>query len=272
MEKTKYLALIKFWFPVLILILLLIVAVFGEEQFPTWVVNISEIFSVLTALFLYLIGNSIKTFVYWNKFKGFFKRDTVSWEGTYKFSFIYKDYNFEKEVYKFVDRIKLNFKDVNIKRIKINETSATFIMSRLGYSQEIELFYNQSSTENEKFGLTFHYTTSISYSDSKKEIERYEEVLDLVNKGYSVLGDESIIQNSEKELHAVSLSFSKYNPFYGLAVKNIHQSVENISFNLRFTVDNTNIEINKNTLKAVSQNKKQLINVLENYIPLSTIG
>jgi len=262
-----------FILPTIILFTVIITSTLGEEVVPTWLQNISAIISAIIAYFLFLKDHSIKVFLGWNRFKGIFKKDTVAWKGTYKFSFYEEDYNFIEDVKSLIQRLNLTFnEEINIRDINNNnENYATFTIMLKGYNRMIRVSHGQSDDEN-IHKLTINYEVSISYSDSRTEIQRYNKFLELLNKGHKIIGKELITDNSEKELYIIHLSFAKYNPFYGLSIKNIDESAKDVEFNLKFKMDNLIITTSKNTLKAVSENKEQLINVLDDYIALSTVG
>ena len=271
MEKIKGISV--FVLPTIILFVALYTGIAGSSSVPDWISNLASILSAITAYFLFLKENSIKVFLYWNKMKGYFKKDTVAWVGTYKFSFYDEEYNFKDDVYFLIERIKITFdENVSVKFIdNDNENYATFTLMLNGYNRIIRVYYNQSLDEN-VHKMTISYEVSISYSDSRTEINRYNTFLDLLNKNHKVIGIEAVTENSEKEIYAVKLSFYKYNPFYGLTIKHIDERAKSVKFNLKFEMENMNITTTKNTLKAVSTNKEQLINVLRDYVAISTIG
>ncbi len=262
-----------FILPTTILLSVVLASILQEDTIPAWFKNISAISSALIAYFLFLKDHSIKVFILWNKLKGLFKRDTIAWKGTYKFSFYEENYNFIKDVDSLIKRIKLTFEDdVEIKHIdNNNENYASFTIMLKGYNRMIRV-YNKPSIDENTYRLSVEYEVSVSYSDSRTEIKRYNEFLNVLSKSHKVIGKESITDNSEKELYAINLSFSKYNPFYGLSIKHIDDKAKSVKFNLKFEVENIKITTTKNTLKAVSENKEQLINVLNDYVALSTIG
>lgn len=269
----KYKGFFVFILPTIVLAVALYTSIAGSEDIPNWLSNLSSILSAVIAYFLFLKDHSIKVFLYWNRIKGYFKKDTVAWIGTYKFSFYDEEYNFREDVYSLIERIKITFDgDVSVKSIdNDNENYATFTMMLNGYNRIIRVHHNQSLDEN-IHKLTISYEVSISYSDSRTEIYRYSTFLDLLNKNHKVIGREAITDNSEKEIYAVNLSFSKNNPFYGLTIKHIDEKAKSVKFNLKFEVENIKITTTKNTLKAVSTNKEQLVNVLKDYVAISTIG
>lgn len=272
LKKTKLILI--FFIPTIVFLTVVVTSILGEDAIPIWLKNISAIFSAFIAYFLFLKDHSIKVFVGWNKLKGIFKKDTVAWTGTYKFSFYEEeDYNFIKNVDSLIKRIKITFKeDVDIKDIdNNNENYATFTIMRKGYERKIRVQHQQKIDEN-IHQLTINYAVSVSYSDSRTEIKNYKEFLDLLNKEHKVIGKEAINDNSEKEQYIINMSFYKYNPFYGLSIKHIDKRAKSVEFSLKFRVDGMQISTTKNTLKAVSENKEQLINVLNDYITLSTIG
>lgn len=270
---SKRRVILVFIIPTVIFLTVLVTSIFGTESVPFWIRNLSTISSALIAYFLFLKDHSTKVYLYWHKFLGIFKRDTVSWSGTYKFSFIEDDYNFQYDVNNLIERVKASFEqDVAISMIdNDNENYATFKISYRGRTRNIKVSHNQKLDEN-IHRLNVNYEVSLSYSDTRTEIDRYRQFLNLLSTNHKDLGKEMIEDNSDRELHAIKMSFTENNPFYGLTVKHIDERAKKVKFLLSFDLNGIKITSTNYTLKAVSEDREQLINVLKEYIALSNIG
>lgn len=266
---TKKIEVFVVSFIFIIAILLLIFSPSIGERFLTF----TTIISTSAAYLSYLNDNSVTFFVVWNKIKSFFKADTVSWNATYKFSFIEENYNFEEDVEAFINRLKQSDSSIKIKNKKVSSTNSYFTIIHQGYEKNIEIFLDKPSMSEDKlYKITFKYIVSISYKDSLKEVERYGLVLKHIKPGHKILAKDTTDNINLLEQYAVKLSFAKFNPFYGLTVKNISTEAKDIEFNLTFNIEDVNIKINKNTLIAISNNQEKVINVLRDYVAMSTIG
>ncbi len=153
--------------------------------------------------------------------------------------------------------------------MRINDQSATFKFNYAGYPRELAVYANFLETDLVKLQLS--YECSLSYKDSKKEINRFSCFLSEVSKGHEIIGTDTAEQNSQLESYSVKISFSKFNPFYRLTVKNV-SDVKDIKFLLSFTEGRTTIKTNRNTLNVSSKDKDELLSVLENYVALASIG
>lgn len=252
-----------------ILIASIIFSLAKPDIAPEWLDAINTIIAAILAYSQFLYSNSKNVFIFVNKILSNLKNDTVVWKGSYKFSLWSDNYFFCEHVKSLKKRIEKKFTKGKIKHLKINKTSATFKFFDKGYSRDISLYVDKIGED--MYQIRFSYECSLSYRDSKQEIERFSELLSEVSKGYSVIGSDEAEDNSQLDLYSVKISFSKFNPFYRLTVKNI-SDVEDINFTLKFIDDETTVEIGNNTLSASAKKKEKLLSVLKNYVALSSIG
>lgn len=247
-----------------------VISFINPEKASYWINVGNTVVAVLIAYFQILYSNSKVVFIWSNKVIAWFKHETVVWIGSYKFSFrVRQDYSFDEDVKGFIRRIGILYPEAKIESLKINSQSATFRFIHAGYPRNISLYLDYHDDEN--YQIRIKYESSLSYCDSKKEIKRFDDFLNEVSKGHEIIGSDTAKDKALLELYSVKISFSKFNPFYRLTVKNISK-VKNISFNLSFKDGGAFIETTKNTLKASSKDKNELLSVLKDYVALSSIG
>ncbi|HFD1744218.1 TPA: hypothetical protein QFP15_000806 [Enterococcus faecium] len=253
-----------------VLVASIIFSICKPDDAPGWIESINTILAAVLAYFQFIYSNSKDVFIFVNRLLARVKQETVVWKASYKFSFkLNSEYSFSEDIRGFIKRINKQFPDGKIERLKINDQSATFKFMYEGYPRELSVYAD--SSESDLVRLTLNYECSLSYKDSKKEIDRFSWFLSEVSKGHEIIGTDTAEHNSQLEIYSVKISFSKFNPFYRLTVKNV-SDVKDIKFCLSFTEGKTTIKTNRNTLKVSSKDKDELLSVLKNYVALASIG
>lgn len=270
MEENKFKSNIPVIIATIILIASVSLTLLKPDKAPNWIEGFNAILVAIIAYSQFIYTHSKEFFILVNKMIAWFKGDTVSWSSSYKFSFHAEDsYRFQEDIEGFRNRLKDSFKDAKLSRVSINENSAYMNMDYLGYTRTLEIHLDLK--EQNISQIKFFYKCSLSYKDSKSEIKRFSEVLDLISKNHKVISSDSANHPSQLELYSIKMSFSRFNPFYKLSVKNI-SNIKDVRFRLTFVEDDTTIKITNNSLSAISKNKNNLFNVLKDYVALSNIG
>ncbi|HDP1318803.1 MULTISPECIES: hypothetical protein [Enterococcus] len=257
-------------FATIFLLVSIVLSIWKPDDAPRWIEAFNTILAAVLAYIQFIYSNSKDFFIFVNKLLAWIKHETVVWTASYKFSFrSNSEYSFGDDVQGFKNRITTKFPEAKVQHLKINDESASFKFNYAGYPREITIHVDHK--EADLFQIRLTYECSLSYKDSKKEIDRFSYFLSEISKNHEVIGTDTAEQKSQLEVYSVKISFTKFNPFYRLTVKNV-SDVKDIKFNLSFTEGESTIKTNKNTLNVSSRDKNELLSVLENYIALASIG
>lgn len=116
--------------------------------------------------------------------------------------------------------------------------------------------------------------TSVSYKDSSKVTQYFFDILSIVDKDTGKIVDAGKLDNvSENKIHyGCTIELSKWNPFYRYQIKHIStEKLPNFS-KLELKDNDTKVIIFKNKMKVNTSNKERLKEIVNEYIPISSIG
>lgn len=224
--------------------------------------NMLTTLTLLSGFFTFLYNYVDYVFLRANKMFMFFNKDTVSWKSSYKF-YLSPDVDFENLNNTFLKKLEPN--GYQISRLTKSPISCSFLITKGGYERFFRINYTKS---DEYAQINLAYSSSTSYKDSKKEIDKFFQILDLYTKNVIEIDVEDPI--ILKPLYSASVSFEKSNPFYKLILRHTNDT-KDVIFNLEFKEDNTTIKVRKNSLHVSSPEKNKIMNILENYLVFSSI-
>ncbi|KRK54242.1 hypothetical protein FD42_GL001151 [Lentilactobacillus hilgardii DSM 20176 = ATCC 8290] len=231
--------------------------------------KIVTVFSLTTTLVIYGYNHWKFLFVYWRKFCACLWGDTVSWTGKYVF-YLDAEQDFVQLAKEFRKKV-LNQTDVTCEDGKIQKDSANFTFNFKGLQNKIKI---ERSSANDYDEIVLKYSSSTSYRDSKKQVENFQKIIKKLSAASPQQIDLSKFRDSQglKERLSVTISMRKYNPFYRLTLRHFDGDEGILKWNMVLTEDDLKVEIKKHMLRATSSNEEKIIDVLKNYIALSTVG
>ncbi len=130
-----------------------------------------------------------------------------------------------------------------------------------------------SHLDNDVCEIIVSYKCTLSYQQSKKELDYSLKFFQDMTQHIGIVEDKSLYENDalfNPPIYKLSLSFTGMNPFYGLMTKRIDQRQID-SFSLDFTQQSCSINISENKLTITSTSPDDLSDVVENYLPLSEL-
>lgn len=222
---------------------------------------------VAASIFFYNEINFI--FIFFNKTKIAFKNPTVFWKAT---TTIYSDDNnkyFKDRNRDFVSTLR---EKSEIKNFNIDHDDESLFKLTIINHREMNIFiYKEYANDiTEDYNITFKYSSSMSYRDSKNE---YEYFLSLVNiYCYPLAKQEKLEEYTDQDLepsHTLSIEFKEYNPYHTVLMKNISSNKIN-SFRINFSVNGAKIDIIDNKLTVVSKDEDVIKKISNDYIAISS--
>lgn len=259
-KKVKYTLILIF------AILYLVSDALGAKYLPGYEFFWTLI-SVLGVLAIYFYNDSISIFSFTNKmWNKWVKKPQVTWEISHTVQTNDSNkFNTAKE--KLLKKLTEKG-DINI--IHDQQEYATYQIE----APDIRKYsLNLLHLDNDICEITISYKCTLSYKQSKDELDYSLNFFNKMTQHISVSEEKSIYENESlynPPIYKLLLSFTGMNPFYGLMTKRIDQNEIN-SYSLSFTQQSCSVDISNNTLTIVSPNSNDLSDVVENYLPLSEL-
>lgn len=240
-------------------------AVVDSTNFPVWLAIATSIFGVASSYLQFIYNNWDDAFILINKLFAWFKGDTVSWKGSFKF-FTNTEFEFRDLVKEFTNDLKNYLTGAKITNLDIHESNATFRLEYLGYERNIDLFLDKRIDYSQ---LRLKYSSTTSYKDSKKEHVNFLNLIEIFSKKFVFYPNPNTKRTNP--LYSVEIIFSKFNPFYRLTIKHLG-TPENISFALKFKENGADVHIYNKKLEIHTEEKDTMAKILNDYVALSSIG
>lgn len=249
---------------------LIILAIFEPKFDSKMVEKITYIFPLTCSLVIYGYNQWNWLFLLWRKIVIIFRPITVSWNISKKF---YVDYGFSFE--KFNNKMYNELKDdssIHIKKFNPYDETLIIEFEKKGLPIKTKIYYDKSLNNQIKLEVT----TSSSYKDTKTIEEIIFSLFESITKNVPEYKNISSDINAKisKEVYSVEISLSRYNPFYNYIVRHVSNNETPKFKKMVLTSDDkkTNIEIFNRKMKITSTNQEVIKKIINNYIPISTIG
>jgi len=264
MLKNNKMKIIKYSIILLLSIGYLFVQVYSDF-FPTYDF-LWTCFSVLGALVIYFYNDSIFVFTLLNSlWNSIWRKPQVTWEMYY--SFHTTQYNsFDLASKRLVSSLSHN------DSLKVLEETSNYIEYEVEKPDIRKYSLNYTLIDDDTFELTSYYKCTLSYKESKKELDNAITFFESLFTPIAKIDEKITEQNPLIDIpyHTLKLSFSKYNPVYGLMVKRLNKNkIEN--FNLNFEEGSSKIIIEKNCISITSSDLNELKLISKNYLALTDI-
>lgn len=224
------------------------------------------LFSILGALAIYFYNDSIFLFTLFNNlWNCIWRKPQVTWEMYYSFHTTQPD-SFILASEKLLSCLNKNGS------LKVLEETTDYIEYELEKPDIRKYSLNCTLIDDNTFALTSYYKCTLSYKESKKELDNATTFSEKLFSSIAKIDEKISEQNPLLEVpyHTLRLSFSKYNPVYGLMVKRLNQNkIEN--FKLSFEEGDSEIIIEKNCITIRSRSLTELKLISKNYLALTDI-
>ena len=245
------------WVIVVSVFVLLSTALTGLSIIKEWDIKIINFLIAIVPIILFytqfMVENQTKAFIWWNKVKVKFKNPGLKWQLT---SYLeYSDIDMDK-MNNFYDNVlqaeNYDYYEKSTPQM-ISKRNGTLII-QIGITQYTIFVLSDSS-------IKITSSSNVNYKDSKDQLgEDFQYLIKIVNR--------TLERNPVVENHALKIVFKNENPYYGLLLKSIKE--ESISsFILKYTSDDLNFTVSKNTIEARTESFSKLSKLAQNYLVLS---
>ncbi|MGM8140339.1 hypothetical protein [Enterococcus italicus] len=256
------------YFLIIILSIAYIIVQFVNPDLLPGYEAIWTLVTVIVALALYFYNDSFFVFsVFNNALNHFWRKPQVTWELYYAFQTYNED--------------AFNMSSSRLTNL-VTQTSQLSIL----HNEENYLEFETESPDIRKYKISTtqideelqeivcSYKCTLSFKSSKKELDNandfFSKLFNAIGKQDNSGADRQIEPILMNPTYTLKLSFSGYNPVYGLMVRRINQN-EVESFSLKFEQGESNIIIEKNFMEIQSENLKELEEISKHYLALSDV-
>lgn len=261
-KKIKYPLIISF------AILYLVSEALGDKFLPDYSFFWSLV-SVIGCLSIYFYNDSILIFSFFNKkYNKFIKKPQVTWEISHSLQTTSENcFHITNE------KLSTMLADKSSDNFKILNREETFIEYEVELPDIRKYKLHLEIIEEDLYELTIHYKCTLSYNQSQSELKDALQFFQTLTQHINIYDEPNIEGYNELFLepnYLLILSFTGFNPFYGLMTKRLDEREIN-SFSLIFNQENSQIEIEKNILKIQSTKQDELHYIVNNYLALSDL-
>ncbi|MEB6085062.1 hypothetical protein [Enterococcus casseliflavus] len=259
--------ILKYFFILALSIAYLIVQFVNPDFLPGYE-SIWTLVTVVVALALYFYNDSFFVFsVVNNALNHLWRKPQVTWELYYAFQ------TYNEDAFN-VSSNRLTSLIAQTSQLSILNNEENYLEFEIESPDIRKYRISSIQIDEELQEITCSYKCTLSFKSSKKELDKAN---DFFSKLFNTIGKQDD-HGTERQTgpmlinptYTLKLSFSGYNPVYGLMVRRINQN-EVKSFSLKFEQGESVIIIEKNFMEIQSENLKQLEEISKHYLALSDV-
>ena len=187
-------------------------------------------------------------FIYFRKIHAWLKNPGVHWCCSYSYK-LDNNISFRNLSKKYIEELRKESYD--IKDIYNTDFSLSFSIN----NRNLSICYDDNELE-----IKIEYGSNVSYRES---IKLFEDDFLIYKRIF-----ENLTANTNEYFYTIKLSFTEFNPFYSLYIKN-YADIKVEKFNLNYIVDELRIEISDKVMVIHSSYEKSIIKALKNYLIVS---
>lgn len=254
-------------FVIIIYIILISLNLFSDKFDKGVIGHICYIVPLIWTLITYIYNHWDWLFGPVNKFWANMNGITSSFSLSYRF--LLNVGEFENDFSNIYEDLKKTYEIMHLEN-KPNYKEIVFKNEGLKLNLDFKIDSYGYSTEQ----VVIVMDTSVSYKDSSKVTQYFFDILSIVDKDTGKIVDGGKLDNvSENKIHyGCTIELSKWNPFYRYQVKHIStEKLPNFS-KLELKDNDIKVIIFKNKMKVNTSNKERLKEIVNEYIPISSIG